>query len=93
MPYEPQCGDIAMALTGESLITRKLSCFREPLFLKLREMLQPADVAFTNAGCLFQEYEECPNTFPGLARRASSITCRSCLSRSAPRSGSGGALG
>ncbi len=65
MLYESQAGDITMALTGESLITRRLSRFREPLFLQLVEMLRAADVTFTNAECVFQEYEDYPNTYAG----------------------------
>jgi hypothetical protein len=52
MLYVSQGGDITLALTGESLITRRISRFREPLFLKLVEMLRGADVTFTNAECV-----------------------------------------
>ena len=57
MLYESQSGSIVMALTGESLITRRLSCFREPQFMKMVQMLRDADVTFTNAECVFQEYK------------------------------------
>ena len=36
MIYEAESGDIEICLTGESLISRKLSVFREEYFLKLR---------------------------------------------------------
>jgi len=65
MPYESESGDMLMALTGESLITRGLSKFREERFLKIAQMLRDADVAFTNAECLFQNYEDYPNTLAG----------------------------
>ena len=65
MLYESQGGQILMALTGESLITRRLSSFREPQFLKLVQMLRDADISFTNAECVFQEYENHPNFLAG----------------------------
>ena len=65
MLYESQGGGIVMALTGESLITRRLSCFREPRFMRMVETLRDADVAFTNAECVFQEYDDYPNTLAG----------------------------
>ena len=65
MLYESEQGGIEFALTGESLIGRKLSVHREPQFLKLVEMLQRADVSFTNTECLFQDWEDTPNTYAG----------------------------
>jgi poly-gamma-glutamate capsule biosynthesis protein CapA/YwtB (metallophosphatase superfamily) len=65
MLYESESGDMSMALTGEALISRSLSCFREERFLKMVQMLRDADVAFTNAECLFQNYEDSPNTMAG----------------------------
>ena len=49
---ESQGGDITLALTSESLITRRISRFRELLFLRLVEMLRGSDVTFTNAECV-----------------------------------------
>lgn len=65
MRYEAESGDFVMALTGESLICRKLSVFKEKGFLQLRELLQAADVTFTNAECLFEDYSHAPNTYAG----------------------------
>ncbi len=65
MLYESESGDILIALTGESLISRSLSKFSEKRFLSMVQMLRDADVAFTNAECLFQDYEDYPNTFAG----------------------------
>jgi len=65
MTYEMESGDIEIALTGETLICRKLSVYREPAFLSLIEMLRRADVTFTNAECLFQDGTDTPNTFGG----------------------------
>jgi len=50
----------AMALTGDSIITRKLSVYNEPEFLKMIELIRSADVAFTNLEMLFHDYEPYP---------------------------------
>ena len=50
MLYEANTGDIQMALTGESMISRELKVFREERFLKIRDLLHSADVRFANAG-------------------------------------------
>lgn len=65
MQYEAESGDILMALTGESLITRAMKPFREPKFLELRDLLHSADVRFTNAEMLFHNYEDPPTFRPG----------------------------
>ncbi len=65
MIYNGENGDIVMALTGESLITRRLSAFTEEGFLKMVQMIRDADISFTNAECLFQDYEDPPWTFSG----------------------------
>lgn len=49
-----------MALTGDSIITRKLSVYREPDFLKMIELIRSADVSFTNLEMLFHDYEPYP---------------------------------
>jgi len=46
-----------MALTGDSIITRKLSVHKEPQFPQL---IRSADIAFTNLGMLFHDYEPYP---------------------------------
>jgi poly-gamma-glutamate capsule biosynthesis protein CapA/YwtB (metallophosphatase superfamily) len=60
MPYEEQSGDISIALTGDTLASRRLSGYREPEFLALRDILRGADVALTNAETLFHEFEGVP---------------------------------
>jgi poly-gamma-glutamate capsule biosynthesis protein CapA/YwtB (metallophosphatase superfamily) len=49
-----------MALTGDSIITRRLSVYCEPSFLKMIELIRSADVAFTNLEVLFHDYEPYP---------------------------------
>jgi poly-gamma-glutamate capsule biosynthesis protein CapA/YwtB (metallophosphatase superfamily) len=53
-------GRFTLALTGDSIITRRLSVYREPEFLKLIELLRSADAAFTNLEVLFHDYESYP---------------------------------
>ena len=38
----------SMALTGDAIITRKLSVYNEPPFLEMIKLIRSADVAFTN---------------------------------------------
>lgn len=49
-----------MALAGDSIITRKLSVYHEPEFLKMIELIRSADVSFTNLEMLFHDYEPYP---------------------------------
>ena len=53
-------GDFSMALTGDSIITRPLSVYKEPEFLAMIELIRSADVAFTNLEILFHDYEPYP---------------------------------
>ncbi|MBI2171018.1 MAG: CapA family protein [Chloroflexi bacterium] len=59
--YDSESGDITMLLTGESLISRRMSVFKEPSYLKMVELLRSGDVTFTNAEMLFHNYETSPN--------------------------------
>ena len=49
-----------MALTGDAIITRRLSAYSEPWFLALIQLIRDADVAFTNLEVLFHDYEPYP---------------------------------
>ncbi len=49
-----------MALTGDSIVTRKLSVYDEPEYLRMIELIRAADVAFTNLEMLFHDYEPYP---------------------------------
>jgi poly-gamma-glutamate capsule biosynthesis protein CapA/YwtB (metallophosphatase superfamily) len=57
-PYEEDA--FSMALTGDSIITMRLSVYREPEFLDMIELIRSADVAFTNLEMLFHDYEPYP---------------------------------
>ena len=52
--------DFTMALTGDSIITRRLSVYQEPEFLAMIELVRSADIAFTNLEMLFHDYEPYP---------------------------------
>ena len=56
---------LTMALTGDSIITQRLSPYREPEFLKLIELVRAADVAFTNVEMLFHDFEGYPSVVSG----------------------------
>lgn len=49
-----------MALTGDCIITRKLSVYQEPEYLEMIDLIRSADVAFTNLEMLFHDYEFYP---------------------------------
>lgn len=65
MRYESESGDILMACTGESLISRALKPYREPGYLQLRDLLHSADVRTSHAEMLFHNYEDPPTYRPG----------------------------
>jgi len=56
---------LTMALTGDSIITRKLSVYEEPEFLEMIALIRGADVAFTNVEMLFHDYESYPMASSG----------------------------
>lgn len=47
----------SMVLTGDSLITGKLSTYKEPEFLGVMKIIQEADVSFSNFEMLLHDYE------------------------------------
>ena len=56
---------LTMALTGDSIITRKLSVYEEPEFLRMIDLLRGADLAFTNLEILFHDWESYPMSSSG----------------------------
>ena len=52
--------EMTLALTGDAIITRRLSVYDEPDFLELIELMRGADAAFTNLEMLFHDYEPFP---------------------------------
>jgi hypothetical protein len=49
--------DVSFALTGDSIITRRISIYTEPAFTRLIDVIRSADAAFTNLEMLFHDYE------------------------------------
>jgi poly-gamma-glutamate capsule biosynthesis protein CapA/YwtB (metallophosphatase superfamily) len=47
----------SMALTGDSIITRRISVFTEPAHTRLYDLIRAADASFTNLEMLFHDYE------------------------------------
>ncbi|NIT96332.1 MAG: hypothetical protein GWN79_13540, partial [Actinobacteria bacterium] len=52
--------EMTFALTGDAIITRRLSVYDEPDFLEMIELIRGADAAFTNLEVLFHDYEPYP---------------------------------
>ena len=52
-----QASDFSFALTGDSIITRRLAVYTEPAFMRVIELIRGADVGFTNLEMLFHDYE------------------------------------
>jgi poly-gamma-glutamate synthesis protein (capsule biosynthesis protein) len=52
-----QTPEFTFALTGDSIITRKLSVYAEPAFMRVITLIRNADAAFTNLEMLFHDYE------------------------------------
>src|SRR3954470_16082496 len=52
--------EFTTAFAGDSIITRPISIYREPEFMKLIEIVRGADAAFTNLEMLFHDYESYP---------------------------------
>jgi poly-gamma-glutamate synthesis protein (capsule biosynthesis protein) len=53
----PAADELSVALTGDSLITRPLSSYHEPTFLRLAELIRSQDAAFTNLETTLHDYE------------------------------------
>jgi poly-gamma-glutamate capsule biosynthesis protein CapA/YwtB (metallophosphatase superfamily) len=64
---QPPAGaqSLTLALTGDSIITMKLSVHTDPPFVKMIELIRGADAAFTNLEMLFHDYEPYPSTESG----------------------------
>jgi len=58
-------GLFTMAITGDSIITQRLSPYKEPEFLSMVELIRNADVGFTNLEMLLHDYEGYPSAQSG----------------------------
>jgi poly-gamma-glutamate capsule biosynthesis protein CapA/YwtB (metallophosphatase superfamily) len=53
-------GKFTLALMGDAIITRRLTPYREPEFLRMIDLIRNADAAFANLEMLFHDYEAWP---------------------------------
>jgi len=60
MAGQAPAGDLTLALTGDSIITRRLSVYSEPAYTRLLDLVRGADAAFTNIEMLFHDFEPYP---------------------------------
>lgn len=58
MIYQAEAGDFTVALAGDTMLTRKLTPFKEARFLSLREIMRGADAAFANLEGTVHTWEE-----------------------------------
>jgi poly-gamma-glutamate synthesis protein (capsule biosynthesis protein) len=58
MPHADGRGQMTLALAGDAIITRKLSVYEEPEFLRLRELIQEATAAVVNLEVLLHRFED-----------------------------------
>ena len=69
MLYDAEAGNLTLVAGGDTMITRRLSVFREPAFLSLVEMFRNADVGYANLEMLMHDFEHSPGigggTFTG----------------------------
>ena len=65
MIYEAHSGDLTLTASGDTMITRRLSVFRESAFARLAELFREADVGFTNLEMLMHDYGHSPGMAGG----------------------------
>jgi poly-gamma-glutamate synthesis protein (capsule biosynthesis protein) len=53
-------GAFTLAVAGDAIITRKLTPFAEPEYVRLLDVVRAADAAFVNLEMLFHDYEPFP---------------------------------
>ena len=65
MLYEAESGDLTVVASGDTMLTGRLSVFREPNFVSLLDLFRQADVGYTNLEMLIHEYEHPPGSAGG----------------------------
>ena len=72
--YEAESGNLTLAASGDTMITRRLSVFDEPRYMSLRDLFSKADVGYTNLEMLIHDFEHSPGmaggTFTGAHPRS-----------------------
>ena len=72
MLYEAESGDLNIIAAGDTMITQKLSVYREERYLALAELIRGADASFSNLEMTFHDYEVAPGQATSPAYSASS---------------------
>ena len=65
MLYEAEAGNLTLVAGGDTMITRRLSVFREPAFLSLVDLFRSADVGYVNLEMLMHDFEHAPGMAGG----------------------------
>lgn len=60
MLYDEESGNMTLTATGDLLITRRLSPYKEPKYLQLFDIIRSSDIRFTNLEMLIHDYEGYP---------------------------------
>ena len=63
--YEAESGNLTLAASGDTMITRRLSVFDEPRYLSLIDLFRDADVGYTNLEMLIHDFEHSPGMAGG----------------------------
>lgn len=63
--FNPLKRKLTLTATGDSLFTQRLSMFTEPNFLQMVDVIQSADVRFTNLEMLLHKFEGYPAAVSG----------------------------
>jgi poly-gamma-glutamate capsule biosynthesis protein CapA/YwtB (metallophosphatase superfamily) len=63
--YDASLGNLTVVATGDSIINRPLSVYKESAFTDLVQLIKSADVGFTNLETLVHEYEVNPSVGSG----------------------------
>ena len=58
MTYQAEKGDFTLALAGDTMLTRRLSIFKEERFVALAQILRGADAAFANLEGTVHNWDE-----------------------------------
>jgi len=60
MLYDEEKGNMTLTATGDLLITRRLSPYKEPKYLEIWDIIKASDIKFTNLEMLVHDYRGYP---------------------------------
>ena len=61
MLYGAESGDFNLIAVGDTMVTQKLSVYREESYLRLVDLIRSEDAAFANLEMTFHDYEVAPS--------------------------------